>query len=224
MPSLDELDSTPVAVPTRDVEVCLDGNLVVRMADLAEEIDTLVTAAAARPRKGGAPADPRLTEARQELAQVAEQAERQTGILTVRKSIPQGEWMTFVDENPPRPEKTSARDRDDRWAHGKVNVDALIARLADFAHSWDGKEFADGQFERVVLPRLVGGDIGEAAKAVVELYEGRRDFHEMRTISGVYLNASSAFDLPATSESPRESSTAGRPARSSAATTKKAAK
>ncbi|WP_394289508.1 hypothetical protein [Microbacterium sp.] len=222
MPSLDELDATPAQVPTRDVEVCLDGQLVVRMAELTEEIDALASAAAARPRKGGAPIDSRLREARAELEQVSAKAGEQTGALTLRKAIPQGDWMTFVDEHPPRPEKTTGRDRDDRWAHGLVNVDALIARIADFAHAWDGQEFKPGQFERALLPRLVGGDIGEAAKAVVELYEGRRDFHVARTISDVYLTASSAFSSPETSESPRESSTAGRPAPSSEATTKKA--
>jgi len=102
-----------------------------------------------------------------------------------------------------------------------VNADALVARIADFAHAWDGQEFAAGQFERVVLPRLVGGDIGEAAKNVVELYEGRRDFHEMRTISGVYLARSSAFSSPETSGSPHGSSTVGHPSLSSAATTSK---
>ena len=219
MPSLDELEATPASVPTRDVEVCLDGQLVVKMAELTEEIDTLVSAAAARPRKGSAPVDPRLIAARQELAEVSEQAAAQTGTLTLRKSIPQGEWITFVDEHPPRPENTPARDCDNRWAHGKLNVDVLTAPLSDFAHSWDGKEFAPGQFERVLVPRLVGGDIGEAAKAVVELYEGRRDFHEMRMISGVYLTASSAFASLEISGSPRESSTGGRPALSSAATT-----
>lgn len=198
MPSLDELDTVPVGRPTAEVEVCLDGDLVVRMSDLAEEIDALVMMELSRPRKGADSGNPRIEQARAELVEVREAAAAQTGKLRVCAAITQGEWSTFVDTNPPRPEGSTGRDRDDRWAHGKVNVDALRDRLHEFADAWDGKQFTPGQFTRVIEPRLVGGDIGEATRAVVELYEGRRDFHQMQAISSVYLRQSPGSSSPAT--------------------------
>lgn len=199
MPSLDELDAVPVGRPTAEVEVCLDGGLVARMSDLTEEIDTLVAVEMGRPRKGSESGNPRIEQARAELVEARAAAAGQTGMLRVCAAISQGEWSTFVDTNPPRPEGSTGRDRDDRWAHGKVNVDALRARLHEFAEAWEGQRFTPGQFARVIEPRMVGGDIGEVARAVVELYEGRRDFHQMQAISSVYLQQSPGSNAPETS-------------------------
>lgn len=213
--------------------VSLRGDLVARVQELTAEMESLpAPKVVTKPRKQGqteaeivvVDEHPRYAEIKAELAEIVPLLESEEGDLRFRANWTDGEWRNWADANPARSEGAPGHDRDVRYTLGACNADALIARLGDFAHAWNGEPLAAGDWAAIFEEGLAPGDKIEAARLVVSMYESRLDFQKFRSaLSDALVTSSDSASLE-TSESPRSDSTAGSPAPSSAATTETATK
>ncbi|MBS45292.1 MAG: hypothetical protein CMH83_19410 [Nocardioides sp.] len=178
----------------RTYELCLAQDLVARAQDLQRELADLgITAATGvggprrsesedgssanadggprPPKKLGGITDPRVDEIHAELVEVFEKMQAESGTLGLRAEQ-SGAWGLWRDAHPPRP-GVPADDPDDprTISYGLCDAAALMARLGDFAVTWNGAPLGDGEWAWIesVAP---GGDLKEIARAVVQMHEG----------------------------------------------------
>lgn len=221
MPSLSELEaSPPVSRPEKDVTVVLDIPLVRRVNALTAEMTSLYGSKSAKDRA-------LYSDAKAELESLDAEIKAKSGTLLLRATLSLGQWNNFTDENPARPEGTAGWERDRELTGGRVNADALLNILDQFAVQWDGEDLApavrdakgevvkESQFDRVLLEAIPPGTIREMLAGIVDMYLESPDFSKW--LAGFNQNAAwlRESDEPATSESPRSDSTAGNPEPSS---------
>lgn len=228
MPSLADLEQNPPdSRRTRAFTVVLDAALVARISSLAAE--SLEKAKSSRQADKIA-----LRKLEDELEGLRDQVDAVTGELLIRANLTRGEWTTFIDKHPSRPEGQPGHERDQTHAFGIVNVDALVENLDLFAHRWNddtlnpsdrdetGTVTAPGQFDRLLKDNIPPADLVQMATTVVLFYEQSPDFGRWRSALSSGLQRLRDFAEHETSESPRSDSTGGNPEPSNAAETKTA--
>lgn len=221
MPSLEDLEkSPPKSRLERSFSVVLDATLVRKVADLAAQSRNVAGSKKPADRQ----AYRRMIT---ELEGLQPQVEAASGTLVLRANLTQGEWTRFVDSHPARPEGQKGHERDQRWAYGVVNVDALIEHLDQYAHMWendtlepterdkDGNVTRRGQFDRLLRDNIPPGDLNEMAAVVVLFYETSPDFASWRSALSSGLQRLRDFAEQETSESLRSDSQDGSPDESS---------
>lgn len=219
----------PQSRPERSLTLCLRPDIVAEVMALTEHLDTLATTPPApEPAEGEdrtgpprrqvpPPEHPDAAGVREQISQkLAEMAEHE-GELRVRATS-DGDWRRWVDGNPPREEGTPGHSRDLEVAGGYCNADRLIESLATYAHSWDGEELTEGDWE-ILASNISGADLKQVAQSVVSMHESRLDFRQWRSALSVSLNRFADSASPAISPSAPDGSTGGSPSESSAATT-----
>jgi len=200
--SLADLDANPIERPRDTIDLCLDPEMVARVADLTTQRDLLMQAFGAGPRKNGAGLPPRVREIDEELADLIPRMEARSGTLGLRATPTNGEWLQFLDANPPRPKDTPGRERDDEWADGRCDVDALVAKLGEFAATWDDEPLEPGRWERTFAPAIALPDAYATAHKVVAMYSDAVDFRFLRSALSSSQTQLRASAEPETGESP----------------------
>lgn len=222
MPSLSDIRANPIERPQRTYSLCLDGTLPAALGRLHEEEQQIMTAATSGPKKMSEGTDPRLLEIRDEAAKLLERLNDNVGVLTVCATPSNGEWQTFADANPARAEGEKGHERDQRYAAGLVNIDALVADLGRYAHAWDGEPLVAGDWERISAS-AAPADLRGIASEVVRLYEESLDFQRLRHALSDALAKSNSSEPHDPSDSLPAASKVGSRRPSTAATTNKAA-
>jgi len=173
------------SLPTRIVKVCLDQDLLADIQRLtAEKRDLAVSAAVADDadeakggedggdgppqRLVGPPPPPRLAEIDAELEPLYERLRETEGELLIRAGDG-GAWLRWKDAHPAR----EGSDVDERLSYGFCNATDLAADLGRYVVSWNGEEFAPGEWDDWFAAKVAPADIGECVRAVVELHEAR---------------------------------------------------
>lgn len=176
--------SSRAALPEWPYEVCLSQQLVAEVQGLQEEKSRLeVEAKRVEPEKGTATkrkmaegANPRIEEIDARLEALYDEMREHTGTLVVRAHT-SGSWRRWCDEHPPREDGRDERGRpivlefDESVAYGFCNASDLMARLGEFAVSWNGVELQAGDWEWIT-ERAAPGDLKEIARQVVLMHEG----------------------------------------------------
>jgi len=206
--------STP-ARPTVPVHLCLDSDLLERVQMIDDEVAALMDDEVAR-RKPATKV--RISELRRAAEALRVEAAEQSGVLVLRAAWSRGEWENFVDANPPRTEGP-AKERDERRAGGVVDSSALLDRLGDFVHSWQGQPVASGEWSSQIEPSLWPGNLVTLCLTVVGMYEQPRDFRQARSGLSQILGVLTDSAQPATSASARAGTPGGSRGKSSEATT-----
>lgn len=185
--SLAELRQSPhTALPERTYRICLSQALVGEAQALAEEKAGLEVAAsrgiedpdeAARIRKGGEGRSPRLAEIDARLEVIYDLMREHEGDIGLR-GVPGGDWQRWCDAHPAREDGRDARGRpiilavDDIVAYGVCDASALMARLGDFAVSWNGAPLETGDWAWLE-EKSPPGDIKEMTRWVVQMHENK---------------------------------------------------
>lgn len=219
----------PKSRPERSVTLCLAPHLVAEVQALSDELAAIPLASRVDneeregpPARVGQGEHPRVTEIKARLAELVDEMAEHEGELRLRATS-DGEWRRWVNAHPARDEKEPGHKRDQEVTFGFCDADALIDDLETYAFSWNGEPLVDGDW--AMLTENIGGpDLKQIATSVVAMHESRLDFRQWRNGLSETLRASKDSVSPGPSKSPRAGSTAGRRSKSSAATTKKAAK
>ena len=200
----------PKSRPERSLTgVSLRGDLVALVKELNDELDSLpepkvVTKARKASQKDAdvvtVEEHPRYAEIRAELAEIVPEMEAAEGDLRLRANWTDGEWRNWADAHPARPEGQPGHERDRKYFQGACNADALIEKLGNFAHAWDGDPLVDGDWASIFEPNLSPGDKIEAGRLVVSMYESRLDFQRLRSALSDDLSRLADSASPATSE------------------------
>lgn len=175
------------AVPERTYEVCLRPDLIARVQELQEELETVANQRAqANPAENGEgssrgrkrigdPAAIREQELRDELGTLASEMLEYTGTLRLRATRSDGDWRRWCYDHPARPaqdedDAANARhNRDASVALGFCNADDLIDDLAAYAVAWNDEPLSPGDWDVLAVP---AADKKQIARLVVSMYEG----------------------------------------------------
>lgn len=167
----------PSSLPTRIVTACLDQSLLSDIQRLTAERADLQTQDAlsrsasddgdGRPRKMGERANPRIAEIDAELVPLHQRLRDAEGEILLR-ATDGGSWLRWKDQHPARKDN----DLDERLAYGFCNAADLADDLGNYAVSWNGDEFAPGDWDWFVK-KIAPADIGACVSAVIELMESR---------------------------------------------------
>ncbi|MDP9144206.1 MAG: hypothetical protein M3N43_05860 [Actinomycetota bacterium] len=179
--SLAELRTSPrVGLPERTYSLCLASSLVGEIQSLIAELqdaEVLVAAQAegdgdkAPPRRAGqkSPAD----KIRKRLAELQSEMIEHTGQLGLR-GIKNAAWMEWVAENPAR----EGNQRDQAYAYGVCDADALMADLGRYAATWSGDPMAPADWE-FIEGAAAPADIKGICQLVVAMHEMRLDIPKL---------------------------------------------
>lgn len=172
------------ALPERTYELCLSQALVGEVQALVEEKRSLEVASARAAdedntdgpvKRLGQGKDPRIAEIDARLEELYDEMREHTGKLLLRGETG-GEWQRWCDKNPPREDGRDERGRrvvlalDDTVAYGLCDASALMARLGDFAVSWNGEELQTGDWDWL-REKAPPGDLKEMARWIVQMHE-----------------------------------------------------
>lgn len=172
-----------VTLPERIYELCLSQGLVGEAQALAEEKRNVEVEVArhiddeteGRPRRQGEGKHPRIAEIDARLEELYDEMREHTGQLLLR-GITGGEWRRWCDAHPAREDGRDERGRpvtlaiDEAVAYGLCDASALIARLGDFAVSWNGTPLETGDWDWLE-EKAPPGDLKEMARWVVQMHE-----------------------------------------------------
>lgn len=171
--------------PKDAIEMCLAQDLVSEVSRLtAEKTDLMIEAGRSPDSEGDEPRSPRkmsegampprVAEVDGRLAEVYDEMREHTGTLTL-EGEDEGDWRRWADANPVR--FTEREDGDpimnvlDRTVGmGWCNASALIARLGDFAHSWNGEAITAEDWQHI-RANASPGDLKAAARTIVMMHE-----------------------------------------------------
>lgn len=176
--------SAKATLPEWTYEMCLSQALVAEVQKLqAEKAQREVDAKREQPESGTATkrkmaegADPRIEEIEERLEALYDEMREHTGTLLIRAETA-GEWRRWCDAHPPREDGRDERGRpvvlavDESVSYGFCDASALMARLGDFAVTWNGAELQAGDWQWIE-ERAAGGDLKEIARQVVLMHEG----------------------------------------------------
>ena len=212
----DKAARKPQSLPERAIPLCLAPHLVAEVMSLSMQLDAMPAPTlddngerkGPPARIGLRPEDAGAREIRDRIRVLLDEMAEYDGVLRVR-AIDDGEWRRWVDEHPPRPEGQPGHDRDVEVAGGYCNADDLIDSLATYAHSWNGEELADGDWEELLAGNISGADKKDVATAVVTMHESRLDFQQWRSGLSASLTRSNDEPSPGPSGSRRGGSSAG---------------
>lgn len=179
-------------LPTHTQRITLDQTLLADVERLhAEKADLLREAQrqtqdgqpdpAAANRKMAEGLPPRVAEINAELAEIHDQLRASEGDLLLR-AIRGHEWQAWKDAHPPREDNVTDRD----VAFGVCNATDLLNDLGQFAVSWNGEEFSEGDWDGWFRDQIAPGDLREIVSAVVAMHE----------MSGVRIPKSSSVSSP----------------------------
>jgi hypothetical protein len=135
-----------------------------------EDDDQGEDATPARPRRQGegGKVRARLDAIAAELEPLYQRLRDTEGELLIRASDG-GSWLRWKDAHPAR----EGSDVDERLSYGFCNATDLAADLGRYVVSWNGEEFAPGEWGDWFAAKVAPADIGECVRAVVELHEAR---------------------------------------------------
>jgi len=172
------------SLPTRIVTICLDQELLADIQRLTaekrdleanlprsvEDDDQGEDATPARPRRQGegGKVRARLDQIAAELEPLYQRLRDTEGELLIR-ARDGGSWLRWKDAHPAR----EGSDVDERLSYGFCNATDLAGDLGRYVVSWNGEEFAPGEWDDWFAAKVAPADIGECVRAVVELHEAR---------------------------------------------------
>lgn len=197
---LSEMKASPdVGRPERTFDICVSGKLAAKLAvaDRAfydAETRLAEARAAAEPVDEDSPirprrlaqrsVDPVLEQAAQDAAaecdRIRGRMAEHTVTLTVRASE-FGKWRQWASQHPARDEDTdpAGHARDERYAAGICNVDALIPTLGDYVIDYGGEQPEPDSWA-FIEANASPGDLTMLASIVVGLHEQVVDLGKSR--------------------------------------------
>lgn len=222
--SLAELRANPPkGRPERTLSLFLAPDLMAEFQSIDQRLAAIDVPADsdgdAKPRRMGEGGSPEADALRHRLGELLEQMAEHEGELRIRANASDGDWRIWCNANPAREEGVSGYDRDQRVTGGYCNADALLDRLGDFVHSWNGEPMSAQDWTDIFEPVIANGDKATIATTIVYMYEQPVDFQQLRSGSQINLAKYNAAASQRPSESPSNDSTAGNLDESTEATT-----
>lgn len=152
-----------------DVEVLLSAGRphVDRVLELTDELNRIAADAAKAPRKTGEGTPPAVTQAQEAVNAAIAAAEDYKGMVTVAKTMTNGEWAEWRAQHPAR-EVVEGTVPLDTVTGGWCNADDLMAELSRFVVAWNGEQLGEGDFDMLDISRP---DLKDMARIVTTFYE-----------------------------------------------------
>lgn len=179
--SLSELRTSPrVGLPERTYPLCMASSLVGELQSLIADLQDAEALAAAQAEGDGDKAPPRRAgqkspadKIRKRIAEVRAETIEHTGQLGLR-GIKNAAWLEWVAENPAREDN----QRDQAYAYGVCDADALMADLGRYAATWNGDPMVAADWE-FIAGAAAPADIKGICQLVVAMHEMRLDIPKL---------------------------------------------
>lgn len=176
MATIAELRARKATLPTREIRVCLDHEVLADVQRLTTERNDLQAEAAqakesgtARSRKMSQGENPRLTEIAAELEALWGRMRESEDTLRLR-AMPAGEWLRFVEENPARSDSEPGHDVDQMLCMGLCSTAAVYDSLDRFAVQWNDEEIGASDWEAIAA-QISPRDLQEIVRLVVLMHQ-----------------------------------------------------
>lgn len=187
--SLEELEQSPdVGLAERRVNVCLSAKLAEELERVTGELFELrdqIKAARAEAVDEDAPRAPKRMGATGPIGELEERAKAKAAegdalreriadnsVEVLLCGKPNGEWRQWASKHPARDEDEdpTGAARDQMWAGGFCNIDALVADLYLFTASYNGFEPSE-KWRTLVTTKGAPANLTLAASRVVGMHE-----------------------------------------------------